>query len=111
MSAHTPGPWTIHTDPRFPNVRTILFPDGETEFENTAAASNQTEMANLRLCAAAPELLDALKGVFALMDEGFLVRNIRDDSKPDWAIKMLPHIARLKKAAEAIAKAEGNSNE
>ena len=65
---------------------------------------------NSRLIAAAPELLEALKDVFALMDEGFLVRNIQGDHEADWAVKALPNIARLKKAfllVDALDKAEG----
>ena len=45
---------------------------------------------------------NALKDMFAMLDEGLLVRNISEDSKPDWAMNNLGLVMRLKKAMEAI---------
>lgn len=50
------------------------------------------------------ELADALRDIFALMDEHQLVRNVSDDHKPDYAIRMLGFGRRLAKAAAALAK-------
>lgn len=60
-----------------------------------------------RLIAAAPDLLAALKDMFALMDEGLLVRDTEGDGKSGWSIRVLGLVSRLKAADAAIAKAEG----
>ena len=52
------------------------------------------------------ELEEALKDVFALMDEGFLVRNIDGDGASDWAVKLVPYMVRLKKAYDALGKTD-----
>jgi len=84
MSDHTPGPWIVWSH------------------------GNQAEDdANTRLISAAPDLLEALKGVMGLIASGALVRNIASDAEPDWAIRQIPLVMTLKKAESAIAKAEG----
>lgn len=62
---------------------------------------------NARLIAAAPDLLNALKGVWKLIDDGQLVRNTSGDANPDWAMRQLPFVMALKACDAAIAKAEG----
>ena len=52
------------------------------------------------------ELLAACKDIFALMDEGFLVRSTADDHEPDWAIKNVPFVMRLNQIRVAITAAE-----
>lgn len=47
-------------------------------------------------------LREALRDLFALMDEGFLVRDISRDAEPDWALKMIPFVQRLQKAKAAL---------
>lgn len=44
----------------------------------------------------------ALTDVFALMDEGFLVRNIANDHESDWAIKTVRYMKRLSDAHRAL---------
>ena len=63
--------------------------------------------ANARLIAAAPDLLHALKGIMDLLDSGYLVRNIDDDLKPDFALRQIKPIGIFKSAIDAISKAEG----
>lgn len=46
---------------------------------------------------------EALEDLFALMDENYLIRDISSDSEPDFALRQLPYIMRLKKAKEALA--------
>lgn len=58
-----------------------------------------------RLIAAAPELLAGLVDMFALMDEGVLVRNIAQDGDPMWAVKAMSIVARLRAAQIATQKA------
>jgi hypothetical protein len=44
------------------------------------------------------ELRAALTDVFALIDSGYLVRNIADDAEPGWAMRQLHNVQRLAKA-------------
>lgn len=57
------------------------------------------------LIAAAPDLLEALKDMFALLDEGLLVRDTSKDEAPGYAINMLTLVRRLNKAKQAIERA------
>lgn len=54
---HTPGPWTVGASAVY---STILGPDGELLAFKSIEAPERSR-ANLRLIAAAPDLLDALK--------------------------------------------------
>lgn len=54
-------------------------------------------------------LLHSLQWLMAMLDCGTLVRNIERDMEPDFAIRMVGFVTNLKKAAAAIAKAEGKS--
>ncbi len=69
-------------------------------------ADEEEKRANARLISAAPDLLAGLKDMFALLEEGYLVRDIRDDSKPGFAIRQLPYMQRFSRAKAAITKAE-----
>lgn len=44
----------------------------------------------------------ALKDMFALMDEGWFVRNTSEDHKPSFAMRQLAFVQRLRKAYEAL---------
>lgn len=78
MSKHTPGPWAIT------NTADIFTPLGATNAEGIAAVSNDgwhiadcdmgalcldEVSANARLISAAPDLLEALEGLVACIDE------------------------------------------
>lgn len=52
------------------------------------------------------ELRDALTDMIAMIDEGLLVRDVSKDHDPDWALKQLAFLKRLKKAA-ALAQPVG----
>ncbi len=43
----------------------------------------------------------ALRDLLLMMDEGLLVRDISKDAGPDFALRMLSFVARLKRASEA----------
>lgn len=58
---------------------------------------------------AAPDLLEALKLVWKMFDDGRIVRNIANDGKPDWALKMLEFTKELSKIQTALDKAEGRA--
>lgn len=59
------------------------------------------------LICAAPELLEGLRNIFALLDSGYLVRNIDNDHLPDFAMKQLKPMMQLKEASKAVERAEG----
>jgi len=52
------------------------------------------------------DLLEGLKALFKLMDDGELVRNTKNDNSPTWTLEQLAFVATLKDAHQAIAKAE-----
>ena len=51
------------------------------------------------------DLIAALADVFAMMDEGYLVRDTSEDGRPDWAQRQFPYVQRLSKARETLEKA------
>lgn len=59
------------------------------------------------LFVASPDLLAGLKDVFAIIDEGFLVRDTSQDGDPLWSLNALRYVTRLKAAHDALAKAGG----
>ena len=74
---HTPGPWKINQTTLYRGEEMISDESGQF----IAGISNRDESeANAKLIAAAPEMLDALKAVYDLIDSGVLVR---DTSKDD----------------------------
>ncbi len=85
MSKHTPGPWkpTYESDP----YRLVDHTDGR-EIAAVSGVDNENRDANARLIAAAPDLLEALKGLLPMWESGV--------SEP-W----------VEAAKAAIAKAEG----
>ena len=48
------------------------------------------------------ELGGALQDMFALIDDGFLCRDISRDAEPGWSIKMLGFVQRLAKNKQAL---------
>lgn len=48
------------------------------------------------------ELFYALKDVFALIDENWLVRDISRDGEEGWGLRQLPYIQRLAKARAVL---------
>ena len=100
-SKHTPGPWLARTAPTSAGLCHIisaadwrgafLYGDGSRLGVDDALPKAQELSANARLIAAAPDLLEALKGLVAWADD---LR--REDPVED-----------LRKARAAISKAEG----
>ena len=70
MSKHTPGPWRVEIDDS-PDAAwawqwpTIVSDEYEVVGTEGIYGDLETDMANARLIAAAPDLLEALKEVFA----------------------------------------------
>lgn len=65
---------------------------------------------NVRLIAAAPELLAAVKDLCRMMDEQILVRNTDHDASEDFFKNIMAFASRLKLACDAINKAEGRDS-
>ncbi len=102
MSKHTPGPWKADKDNWVRDSEGKLLIGVPTEWR-----SKEEIFATRDLIAAAPEMLAALKAMMGLLDSGYLVRNIDNDHEPDWAMKQIEPVRRLKDAVDAIARAEG----
>ena len=47
-------------------------------------------------------LRKAIEDIFAMMDEGLLVRNIEHDGEADWALRNMKLVMRLKEALAAL---------
>lgn len=56
------------------------------------------------------ELLESLKFLFGEMESGNLVRDIKRDGDPDWAMRMMTFTMKLGKAQVAIMNAEGKTD-
>jgi hypothetical protein len=76
LRAHTPGPWRAHygwqsdgltaPDPMYPEWSEIT--GGSFDDENRLSVSGHIGIANARLIAAAPDMLDALKEAQVVID-------------------------------------------
>lgn len=117
---HTPGPWVVGYGDGISGTRAayslktmrqiVTGPRQRLICCIPAMEPSDQEIAEIeadaRLIAAAPDLLEALHGVLRLIGDGQLVRNTSNDANPDWAMRQLPFLMALKKATEAIEKAE-----
>jgi hypothetical protein len=63
------------------------------------------EIANARLICAAPDLLSALRGLWALIESGHLRRNTSHDGDPDWEVHQTHVLRGIKAARREIEKA------
>jgi hypothetical protein len=61
--------------------------------------------ADLKAMTATPELIDALVDLLAMLDAKILVRNIANDADPDWHIRSIKLVMRLKAVQNALDKA------
>ena len=100
QSSFTPGPWVVRTIDQ--SLATVETQDGEYIICNAAQlrgddwkTEHAERKANARLIAAAPELLEALQGLMAVLD--------RQLHSPHAAARASP----LGRASSAIAKATG----
>jgi hypothetical protein len=104
---HTPGPWKVHKHPHIRNELWLSVLHGAWDITHNSAAdpgviadakysamSDEENLANAHLIAAAPDLLEALKNMCDLMDR------IHGDAMIGKPIR--------KQARAAIAKAESD---
>jgi hypothetical protein len=89
MTQHTPGPWFANL-----SEETVTGADG-----NTVVYELNTNEADARLIASAPDLLEALQDLFGADMEHVLMGDGKDDQ-----------IEAIAKARAAIAKATGEKN-
>ena len=96
---HTPGPWSINraaaTHVQDARERGIAACGGYYSTDAKLAMADGEQEANARLIAAAPELLDALRGLLAARDSTTMGRE--RELYEEW----------IPKARAAVAKAEG----
>jgi hypothetical protein len=102
-SKHTPGPWTLRTNSE--KHHAILdeggFPRAEVFSAHRSSEARKAEaLANARLIAAAPELLEALKDVYTRRTD--ILNAANKASLGTGGLEFA-----LRKTREAIAKAEG----
>ena len=107
MSAkHTPGPWFVakESDAQESDGNVVISPNGY-EIRPVPGVRLGDEMADLQLTAAAPELLEALKGMLAIVDDSRAVAgyHLNGELEP-WGGFPEVEIARA-----AIAKATGSA--
>lgn len=114
---HTPGPWTITDKPSQDGtgsffIRANKYKSGwiaEAKGTHVGPKSLDEAHANACLIAAAPEMLEALKGLMARIEEGTLVRDISRDHESGWSLRVVSLVSNVKAAQDAIVKAEGRS--
>lgn len=99
---HTPGPWTA--------MGAVIWANGDSVSRHDAVVAqavlcDEYEV-NARLIAAAPDLLAALHTLWKMFEDGRIVRNISNDGKPDWALRMLTFTQELQTVQAAIDRAE-----
>lgn len=105
---HTPGPWKIGPRIHAEMFASIFGADGQL-IVNLGDGGNgiERQTANARLIAAAPELLEALKGITKMCNELAVLGYVHKDSgKPiEWSPDGV-----IGQAQAAITKAEGVAN-
>ena len=99
---HTPGPWKYSTNVG-PTKALIVETDGSTVVEiGHRTGESKRFLSNTRLIAAAPDLLNALRGMQKAAEE-IAIEFIEHKRATNWAIVNDAYVA----AAQAIDKVEG----
>ncbi len=97
MSGHTPGPWKLVQESVDPSWHIITAAGGRITVNIHIEAGNATDIANARLIAAAPEMLEALK----------MAQQVINAHIPNEMPVCVPGVSRY--IREAIANAEGRA--
>ena len=99
-AAHTPGPWREYSF----GGRQIGGPEGDAVCSMWGSVGNPEDDANARLIVAAPDLLNALEGLVAIIQKAGLSQLARgvELGQTSWAVKASD---RMEVAHWAIAKA------
>lgn len=72
------------------------------EIERLRALSQNNALSWDAIVRERDDLRAALTDMFALIDEGLLVRNIEKDAEPSWAMRQVRFVQRLAKAQAAL---------
>ena len=113
-ATHTPTPWKVNYAQEINGTFKAEILPGMNEHQAVAytwgATLDQT-LSNaafiVRAVNSHEHLVEALKGLFDMVRDGKLVRDIAGDAKPDWALSSMELVMKLSKAQQAIAEAEG----
>ncbi|MGH7207831.1 MAG: hypothetical protein ACREIL_00450 [Nitrospiraceae bacterium] len=76
------------------------------QFNEVKDERDQLQAVSDRLQARLTRFEEALQDLFKLIDEGWLVRNTKDDTDQNWALNNLTYISRLAKAHQALTREE-----
>jgi len=102
----SPTPW-CHADAHKIEVDfAIDFPD-EWDIEDVIRFTLLHPVVDAAISDAEKPLVEALKDLFAMMDEDILVRNTDYDASPAFVLETLKTVTRLKKAHNAMEGAGG----
>ncbi|KKX25331.1 hypothetical protein [Rhizobium sp. LC145] len=112
MSKHTPGPWSFRTDARTGDNGimadgTGVFVEAFAEIRHSGENARDEALANARLIAAAPDLLQALEDLLHAYSEPD--RRLCCDGRDCGCMGSTVHQQAEHYARLAIAKAEGRS--
>jgi hypothetical protein len=105
MSNHTPGPWTIQ-QAGYESYILGRIRGGRVASIYESDQPTDEERANARLIAAAPELLEACRGVLGLFDR-LVIRPDGDHDSPDTDPAYIATLGEFARLRAVIAKAEG----
>ena len=103
MSHHTPGPWN-YAKSDFNDDRYSIYHNGPIAYCGENGCGPENALANARLIAAAPELLEALRGIIWKLSHNFSPSGRGGDCRPSTIDRT---DATIIIALAAIAKAEG----
>jgi hypothetical protein len=112
MGRHTPGPWIINVDPRYPSEPCIdAVIDGVVWHvalcHNAAGPDDGCAEANARLIAAAPELLASLKDALPALKAEVEKHSAAAAHSATESVDLQTARARYQTALSVLAKVEG----
>ena len=97
----TPGPW-IHDGDEVHGA------DGSMIASNISSGKGfDVKMANARLMASAPQLLESLEMISGMLKSGELVRDTHRDGRANFSEVMMSYVSTLNKIMAAIYAAKG----
>lgn len=113
MSEHTKGPWYFHKPQE--NMNFTIYSQGKTVAEVVSFSVNEEDLANARLIAAAPDLVDVARCAQLRIVDGEPYLMVQDGPRGFWSVKIPPEMVQIarswdEKRLAAIAKATGRAS-
>ena len=102
QTKHTAGEWSVH---KSQTSRTYLV----LADDDLIVAADISCKADADMLAATQGLLASCVAMMKYMEDGFLVRNIKNDANKDWALKALEFVKDMNVMHSAIARATGQT--